>query len=289
MADGEKKADQAAETRKREALRKAKDHTLKNTRKRNDRAQACIDGGTSPQQLSFDGEKSDLETSLMKRPGGSAGLSMILGKFGFSPEESFVHIRDFLKSKDITYSWHTDRHVHSEGQFDGKQEKNGTLAQNLDREHEEELILLVVSKLFTVNPLGADGKQAFVYDMYADDLLLADLADYLEAQSLTAQEEKKITKEHLIDTRNNQDSKTLGLLGSSKGKDIVKVTINDQGQAEYEYVAQAPVITDGHSSDHKCTGCGHCQAAIDNAEKYELSQGWVEELFKYISGELVAN
>ncbi|NCN87312.1 MAG: hypothetical protein COZ34_02130 [Candidatus Pacebacteria bacterium CG_4_10_14_3_um_filter_34_15] len=227
----------------------------------------CVDGGYTKEQA--EGE--------LARPGADLGISISLIKLGLSPEEAFLAVYDYRVKKGQKYGWHTDTHVdpedgshaHSEAicgcghcnvaytrseEYGVEGERVAELLivikdyqalapanmrfVNLDRDHNEKGILVVNTDEITVYPWDKEkDNQFFVYDSVRDAKLLNDIVESIKEDS----KGKNITFEQLKEVVDQHTGATLGLLGSSKGKPMYKITINDK-KLVIELVGNVPII-----------------------------------------------
>ncbi len=227
----------------------------------------CVDGGYTQEQA--EGE--------LARPGADLGISVALLKLGFTPEEAFSAVYDYRVKNGQQYGWHSDVHVDPEdgttshekaicgcghcNAANSRSEQYGVDGEqvlellniiktyqasssenmrfiNLDRDHKEKGILVVNSDEITIYPWDQEkDNQFFVYDSARDAKLLADIVESLKADG----KDKNITFEQLKSVVDQHTGATLGLLGSSKGKPMYSISIND-GKLVIELAGNAPII-----------------------------------------------
>ncbi len=218
----------------------------------------CVDGG-------YRGEEA---VGAIAFPGGHLGISMALLELGFSPDDAFNLVYQFVSKDGNPYCWHTDKHEGHHGVIVGCGHCNAAIgkgvhygvvgenvqallelarkAQNerenmelviLDREHAEQAILVVTSTDYTIKPWDQENDvQFFIYDKVRHMDLLKKLAMFLVEQG------KEVLYEDLVKASEKQTNATLGLLGSSKGKPIFTVYVSSGEEPTVEYVGEAPVI-----------------------------------------------
>lgn len=214
----------------------------------------CVDGGYKP----------DEALGELARAGADLGISAALLAMGHSPEDAFRAVHTYRVENNQQYGWHSDTHDTGDrhhGSLCGCGHCNMAFSQasrygvestqveellalikqmqekspktmrfvRLNREHQEEGIILVDSTKFTVLPwdLSAN-RQFFVYDQTRDALLLDAIADHAG-----------VNVDNLMEVVQNQTNNTLGLLGSSKGKPIYKVT-GSRGVVSVSLAGYAP-------------------------------------------------
>lgn len=199
--------------------------------------------------------------------GAHVGICMALVKLGVSPEKSFSVVYDYAKSAGQIFCWHTDTHeghgcVVGCGHFNASigsaahygvesaamselldivrtaQEDRGDMEMIvLDREHAEQAILVITSEGFTVKPWDQeDDVQYFIYDKVRHMALLEKVAAFAADRGLD------VTAEALIAASDEHTNATLGLLGSSKGKQIFTVDVS-ASEPLVEEVGVAPIIS----------------------------------------------
>jgi len=198
--------------------------------------------------------------------GGHAGVCMALVKLGLTPKEAFSLVYDFAKSAGQVFCWHTDTHeghgcVVGCGHFNasiGSSEHYGVSSEKmtellevmrkaqedlgememivLNRDHAEKAILVVTSTDFTVKPWDQeDNVQYFIYDKVRHLVLLKKVAAFAAERGIS------VSAEALIAVSDEHTNTTLGLLGSSKGKQIFTVDVSG-AEPVVEEVGVAPVI-----------------------------------------------
>lgn len=84
-----------------ELLQDIEQHVQANTVPADNSKRKCVDGGY---------QVGEAEGALA-RAGADLGASMALLKLGFTPQESFQLVFDFVTSRGQKYCWHTDTHV----------------------------------------------------------------------------------------------------------------------------------------------------------------------------------
>jgi len=213
----------------------------------------CVDGGYKPTEAM--GE--------LARAGADLGISEALMTLGLTPEKAFQAVYDYRVDHGQKYGWHSDTHAqHDENIFSGCGHYNATYQNldryqvsseqveellvivkqhqveypenmryiNLDREHAEEGIFVVLSPKVSVLPWDLEtNRQFFVYDKTRD----------LELLTAIANTNDQIDTTELIKTVENQTNTTLGLLDSSKGKPLYSVEYND-GVVTVNQIGNAP-------------------------------------------------
>lgn len=198
--------------------------------------------------------------------GAHIGVCMALVKLGISPADSFSIVYDYAKSAGQIFCWHTDTHeghgcVVGCGHFNasiGSSSHYGVESQSmtelleivrtaqedrgdmemvvLDREHAEQAILVVTSEDYTVKPWDQeDDVQYFIYDKVRHLSLLEKVAAFAADRGFN------VTAEALVTASEEHTNATLGLLGSSKGKQIFTVDVSSS-EPVVEEVGVAPVI-----------------------------------------------
>ena len=216
----------------------------------------CVDGGYRAGEAE----------GAMAFAGGHIGVSMALVGLGLSPEEAFEVVYDYAKQAGQVFCWHTDTHeghgcVVGCGHFNASmgaaqhygvsaeamselfesvkkaQEDRGNMGMIvLDRDHAEQAILVVTSTEYTVKPWDQeDDVQYFIYDKVRHLELLKAVAAF------AAEKGMDVTAEALIEAADKQTNATLGLLGSSKGKQLFTVDVSSE-EPVVEEVGVAPVI-----------------------------------------------
>ena len=231
----------------------AKEHSKKMRVFADDGRAKCVDGGY----------KEDEAVGAMAIPGGHEGVSMALLSLGFSAQESFDIVHNFLKKRNIPYCWHTDTHEGSDGCIVGCGHWNTAISccdeycvdkkevlklleiikvasevkssevecVVLDRDHKEKGILVVESTDYTVKPWDVkEDIQFFIYDKNRHQMFLRELCD-----------ENNIDFSKLKEATDKQTNLTLGLLGSSRGKPMYSVDVSSV-EPEVSFIADAPVI-----------------------------------------------
>ncbi|MCB9813414.1 MAG: hypothetical protein H6772_03340 [Pseudomonadales bacterium] len=109
---------------------------------------------------------------------------------------------------------------------------------NLDRDHNEKGILVIDSDEVTVYPWDKEkGVQFFVYDSKRDQQLLANIVEYINL----VQTDNLITYEQFKQIVEDHTQATLGLLGSSKGKPIYTISV-ENGKLTIKSSGNAPII-----------------------------------------------
>lgn len=221
-------------------------HLVANRVKINPHQRKCIDGGYHP----------DEQPGGIAIPGADLGLSMVLIQVGFDPHQAFDIVYDYVVGLGDQYCWHTDDHDHSTEaspvgcghcnesiiagsshyEVDGKkyahllrivEQKQIISDPNLScvvlhREHHEQAILVNSGKDYTVLPWDTENDvQFFVYDQTHHQRLLQEIA------KRPALIEKKVSYDRLWEVAQSQADATLGLLGSSRGKEIYSVDMDD--------------------------------------------------------------
>ena len=237
---------------------KVKAHAKKMRTKADDTRTKCVDGGY----------RGDEAVGAIAIPGAHLGISMALLKLGFSAEESFELVYQFSSKDNNPYCWHDDeQHKHHDGVVVGCGHCNAAIvkdnyygidsskvqalleivkkAQNerenmetviLDRDHAEQAILVITSTEYTVKPWDQeDDIQFFIYDKERHMKLLKNFADFLATQG------KNVSFEDLVVACDEQTNSTLGLLDSSKGKQIFVVDVS-QEEPIVEEAGIVPVI-----------------------------------------------
>lgn len=228
----------------------------------NNKAVKCVDGGYRAGQAE----------GAIAFPGGHLGLSMALVKLGFSADDAFNIVHEYVVKTGSKYCWHTDTHADHSGAHVGCGHCNAAintghhygvegeeikklleLVKNshsdeskkdhmelviLDRDHIEKAILVIDSKGFSVKPWDeAENTQFFVYDKTRHMDLLQEFVEFL------IQKGYELKFEDLAKASEEQTNSTLGLLGSSKGKEIYVVKIDEEGNIlDVSLAGNAPVI-----------------------------------------------
>lgn len=217
----------------------------------------CVDGGY----------RGDEAVGAIAFPGAHLGVSMALLQLGFSPQDAFEVVYSFVSQKGQSYCWHTDTHEGHHGAIVGCGHCNAAIGKGdyygitgtdvqklldlvrqaqenrenmelviLDREHQEQAILVVTSTDYTVKPWDQENDiQFFIYDKVRHLELLRQFAEYATAQG------KIVSFDDLVAASEKQTNATLGLLGSSKGKPIYTVDVSND-EPVIELVGTAPVI-----------------------------------------------
>jgi hypothetical protein len=195
---------------------------------------------------------------------------MALLAMGFTPQESFDLVLNFRLTRYKKYGWHTDKHeghngvevgcghfnaAITQGEYYGveessmrqllsivrsytKENTDNCLYHELDREHDEQGILIVANQDISLQPWskndGSDNSenhtQFFVYDQIRDQALLAELWQFILDSNNTDQLEVNGQTQQLSDLQaivDKQTNATLGLLGSSQGKPIYTVSVDE--------------------------------------------------------------
>jgi hypothetical protein len=177
---------------------------------------------------------------------------------GFRPKEAFQIVFNYRMARGQKYGWHTD--THDDGNQHGnklcgcghcnvafkeaaeygvkadkvrelleiikekqKQEPQNMRFINLNRNHQEDGVLIVTSTGITVLPWDQKtNKQFFVYDLARDEQLLAEIL----VEITKADPTKQITIGKLKKIAQNHANLTLANLPSSQGKPIYEVGYN---------------------------------------------------------------
>ena len=211
--------------------------------------------------------KEDEAVGAMAIPGADLGISMALLSLGFSPQESFDLVYDFVVENDKPYCWHTDTHeghnkcvigcghcnaaIGNAKHYGVNSEKVSELFEiirevqrqkpnmemiTLDSEHAEKGVLIVTSTNFTIKPWDQDqNNQYFIYDKTRHLLFLKSLVEFAKSKDL------EVSYNNLVSASDRQTNATLGLLDSSKGKPIYTVDVSGD-RPEVKYIKDAPVI-----------------------------------------------
>ncbi len=250
------------EENKMEEINKLKEEVIVHVKKMRVKADPnkakCVDGGY----------KGDEAVGAMAIPGGHLGVSMALLRLGFTPEEAFGYVHQFVSKDQNPYCWHTDKHEGHNGivvgcghcnaaigkgeeyDLDGDQVQSllniVKVAQDdqgnmecitLDRDHSEKAILVITSTEYTVKPWDQeDNVQFFIYDKARHIDFLKRFSQFL------ADNGRPVTLKDLFDASEKQTNATLGLLKSSKGKPIFAVDASSADEPSVEYKEDAPVI-----------------------------------------------
>ncbi|MCA9369149.1 hypothetical protein KC721_02540 [Candidatus Woesebacteria bacterium] len=216
----------------------------------------CVDGGYRAGEAE----------GALALAGAHIGVSMALVSLGLSPQKAFDVVYDYAKQAGQVFCWHTDTHeghgcVVGCGHFNASmgaaeqydvsaeamnelleivrtaQEDRGNMEMIiLDRDHAEQAILVITSTDYTVKPWDQeDDVQYFIYDKVRHLELLKAVAAF------AAEKGMNVTAEALIEAADKQTNATLGLLGSSKGKQLFTVDVSTT-EPVVEEVGVAPVI-----------------------------------------------
>ncbi|OGJ37543.1 MAG: hypothetical protein A2383_00780 [Candidatus Pacebacteria bacterium RIFOXYB1_FULL_39_46] len=218
----------------------------------------CVDGGYKEMEA----------VGALAIPGGHLGVSMVLLKLGYFPQEAFQLVYDFVMEKEGKYGWHTDTHEGHHGVKSGCGHCNAAITQEqkynidskkiealleiikakqataneqmefiiLDREHQEQAILVVTGTTYTVKPWDeTENHQYFIYDQARHQAFLQEFAQYL--QNLNHQ----TSYEDLLQVSDEQTNLTLGLLASSQGKPMYSVNADNE-VPEVNYLQNAPIL-----------------------------------------------
>lgn len=198
--------------------------------------------------------------------GAHVGVCMALVKVGLSPEDAFSVVYDYAKSVGQVFCWHTDTHeghgcVVGCGHFNAsmsasqqygvegsamtklfevvqtaQEDRSNMEMVVLHRDHAEQAILVITSTDFTVKPWDQeDNVQYFIYGKVRHLTLLEEVAVFAAAHGFA------VTAEALIAASEEQTNATLGLLSSSKGKQLFTVDVSGS-QPVVEEVGVAPII-----------------------------------------------
>lgn len=218
----------------------------------------CVDGGYQKNEA----------VGATAIPGGDLGISMALLQMGYTPQKSFNLVYTFVRENNQSYCWHTDTHEGHDDCIIGCGHGNAAINKArdydlvssdvqtllnivrqkqedekadmdmiiLNREHNEQGILVVMSTDYTVKPWDQENNtQYFIYDKKRHEQLLWNFVTFWEKHG------EKIDYQSLLETSNRQTHATLGLLNSSKGKPMYLVNISDK-ETKIQYSGQAPVI-----------------------------------------------
>lgn len=216
----------------------------------------CVDGGYRAGEAE----------GAMAFAGAHVGVCMALVKLGATPQQAFQLVYDYAKQAGQVFCWHTDTHeghgcVVGCGHFNASigsadhygvssesmsellelvrdaQENRGNMEMVvLDRDHAEQAILVITSTDYTVKPWDQeDDVQYFIYDKVRHLDLLNDVAEYATEHGFT------VSAEDLIAASDAHTNATLGLLGSSKGKQLFTVDASGD-EPVVEEVGVAPII-----------------------------------------------
>lgn len=218
----------------------------------------CVDGGYQENE----------ESGAMAIAGGHLGVSLALLRLGYKVPDAYKLVYDFARSKKMKYGWHTDKHEGHNGVVCGCGHCNTAIAQGeqygvksddarmlfeiireatandqegskvvvLDREHNEQGILVITGTEYTVKPWDqAADRQYFIYDQTRHQNFLKEFVEYLQQLG------RDTTYENLLEASNAQTNSTLGLLGSSKGKPMYTVNV-DSETPEIAFLMNAPVL-----------------------------------------------
>lgn len=214
----------------------------------------CVDG-----RYSADGH-ADNKIAV---PGADLGLCMALldPQFNLSPQQAFDYVNDFLIANGGTFTWHTDTHEghgcvvgcgHCNAAIE-KSEKYGLERERVEelleivREHQRasddaqlssmhcevlqndhlERAILVIKSLFYTVEHSDEEDQYFGYD---EDRYHAFVSLFI--RYLAEERGVEIDYDALIKVIDKQKGATLGLLGSSKGKEVIIVTIDEDGSVD---------------------------------------------------------
>jgi len=232
------------EQKEKEPYEKAKKHIEKMRVSADPTRRKCVDGGYRENEA----------VGATAIPGADLGISMSLLGMGYSPQEAFDYVFNFVTNQGQSYCWHTDTHEGHEGCEIGcghcniaiqksdlysttpekikellkiirqKQESNPEQMEKitLDREHKEQGILIVTNPDYTVKPWDEEtDSQYFIYDETRHQVFLQQLVSFLKKQGI------KMDYNKLLDESEKQLEKTLGLLPSSKNKPIFSVDVSE--------------------------------------------------------------
>jgi len=204
----------------------------------------CVDGGYKEHEA----------VGAIALPGADLGISMALLKLGFSPEEAFAIVHNFVTEIGHPYCWHTDTHEGHHGCVVGcghcnvaigkshhygvpseriselldivrqKQEEQKNMEMvRLEREHAEKAILVIISTDYTVKPWDEEkNNQYFIYDQTHHENLLKNLVSHANMAGVS------LSYDDLLSASKEHTNKTLGLLGSSKGKPMFLVDVSGE-------------------------------------------------------------
>jgi hypothetical protein len=211
----------------------------------------CVDG-----RYSADGHAEN----KIAVPGADLGLCMALldPQFNLSPQDAFNYVNDFLIANGGTFTWHTDTHEghgcvvgcgHCNAAIE-KSEKYGLQRERVEellkivRHHQQtsddgqlpsmhcevlqndhlERAILVIKSLFYTVEHSDEEDQYFGYDEDRYHAFVSLFIRYMAAE----EPEVELDYNALIDVIDKQKGVTLGLLGSSKGKEVFIVTIDEE-------------------------------------------------------------
>lgn len=243
-------------------LQDAEKHAIKMKVAVDDTKAKCVDGGYQENEA----------VGALAIPGGHLGVSMSLLRLGYTPQEAFSTVYDYVTQTGNQYDWHTDHHeghgdcevgcghcnaAIKQAQFYGVEssqvrellqivrDKQAEIQTDedskktvdcivLDREHQEKGILIITSEEFTVKPWDQEeNNQYFIYDIVRHKKFLQKFVEDLNLQG------RKVDFATLWKLTEEQTSSTLGLLGSSKGKPMYEVDFKD-GEPSVKFVDYAP-------------------------------------------------
>lgn len=219
----------------------------------------CVDGGYTEAQAAG-------STAFA---GADLGLSMALLSFDeITPEVAFAIVHDYKQSIGEIYTWHTDIHHPDGAKGCGCGHCNASLEPKnsnyygvttdesaellsivqkatktgsaqvviLDRNHEEQDIIIVEGDIWTVNPKNDEtGEQHYIYDKTRHITLLKNLSVYIRSQDVPT-----IQAEELIDISEKQTNATLSLLETSRGAEIFVVRFSQEGIPYIQFQGKAP-------------------------------------------------
>ena len=252
----------------------------------------CIDGRTKKENLI----NSENQKEVSLRPGGAAGLSMIMLKLGYTVDLAYESVFAFLQSRDIPvrYGWHTDHHSSDHNQAD--RVINTTATHQgicLEGDHNEQFVLLIQGNPgWSVLPLLDDGGSAFVYDQAVDEVLLDEFAQWFNREYTS---EQPLEFDGLKKARDEQDMMTLRLLAA--GKEIYTVNFDSDGESSVALAGVVARLTeaeqalvDQRKNTEGTTGCGHFERGTRFPEWYNQSGGnltreTMKELYRRIQTE----
>ena len=247
----------------------------------------CIDGRTKKEDL----VNSENQKEISLRPGGAAGLSMIMLKLGYSVDMAYESVFAFLQSKDINmrYGWHTDHHSSDHNQADRVINQTATHQSIcLEGDHNEQFVLLVQGNPgWSVLPLLDDSGSAFVYDQAVDEVLLEKFAQWFNREYTN---EQPLEFDQLKSARNEQDMMTLRLLAA--GQEIYTVNFDSDGESTVVFAGvvaglteEEQAVVDQRKNTQGTTGCGHFERGAKFPEWYGVSRESMQQLYQRIQKE----
>ena len=244
-------------------------HVERNLLLATDISSICVDGGyTKTEAL---GE--------LARPGADLGISLSLIGSGLTPKEAFLAVYDYRISQGQKYGWHTDTHEGHDDVVVGCGHCNAAITKSshyekineddvrkllniikqyqnsnpenmrfieLDRDHAEQGILVINNKDVTISPWDQEDDkdtQFFVYDAARDKELLLKIVEFVNKRNLKDNQNETIiiNYEDFKEIVDKHTEATLGLLGSSKGKPMYAISV-ENGKLIIEETGNAPSI-----------------------------------------------